>query len=343
MTFPAGGFPQGGQQTLPAPHPTMPWGQQPQQQPVPQQQQQVFPGQQGWPQQQQPMQQQQQQVHPTVPFGDPNAPMQQQQQQQPPALHPNTVIQAGPGIPPELVGRTLGQAFGIYSALATDYVTRNPVRGGQPQQQQQQQQPGQQTQQQQQPPRQPGQISDGSKQFFADPDAYMSARDEKLIAKFREELNNNPATQAAQRTQFQTAAEQAARQVPDFFNLRPYMEPILASANPATLTDPQTWIGIADLARGRAMRAGQYQPPQPQTQQPTQQPQQQGWGQPGPMSVPAAAVPAWSFFTEGPTASGNTATGAPAQLTAAQQEAAQKFGMSPEQYAAWNGGVKHGR
>lgn len=332
---PPGGFPQ--QQTQPGiPQPAP----QPQPQPVPAPQ-----------------------PHPTVPFGEtipaPGAPVPAQAPGVPAGLNPNTVIQAGPGVPPELVGRTLSQAFGIYSALATEYVNRNPapVRAASAQQTQQTQQDQAPAAAAPRPTPVPGQLSDEARRFYADPASYLEERDRKLVETIKAEFQNTPASQAAQQQTIRAAAEQAAAGVPDFQALMPLMGPIVEGVDASRLADPRMWVEIADLARGRAIRSGQYNnlvgqvpQPQPQAQPQPQTPNNGAWQAAG--GNPQGAVPAqmqpvlpqFAFFTEAPTASGNTATGQPAgALTAEQKRLASQFGMSEETYAAWYWAQKNGQ
>lgn len=354
MTFPAGAQqfqqqqqpqqqpPQQQQPAQQQPHPTVPYGQpgfqQPAQQSAPSQ---PFPG---W---QQPAQQQPQQPWggfstdnlPPAPGTQPQQQQQQQQQpqNQPPAgINPNQIIQAGPGVPPELVGRTMGQAFQIYTALANDWLGRN---GQQTQRQQQQTQ-----QQQQQPPAaQPGQpatqLDQASREFWSNPPAAIRA----IVG---EMLQNSPATQAAQRDSVAAAARTAAAGVPDFGHLWPEIQTIVAQADPGTLVDPRVWEGAADIARGRLMRAGRYNP-QAGGQPPAPLNPNAGFQAAGGMpTVPAQQnpqLPQFAFFTEAPTPPSNGYGGNQQQLTPKEMEAAQKFGMSAEEYQAWKGGVQRGR
>lgn len=146
----------------------------------------------------------------------------------------------------------------------------------------------------------------------------------------------------------------------------------VASMSPEHLSNPQTWINAARLVRGELMETGQYNPgafaPQQATQprgggpsfgQPSapsgpnpaslnfgpgyqavagafapQQPQQYGPPQPAQRSVPA-----WQFFTENPTPPAFHELGA-GSLNPAERFVAQQFGMTPEQYMAWKGGVQ---
>lgn len=340
---------------LPPNAPFPPAGQQPQvgfQQPVqPQYQQPVQP------------QQQQQQVPPggstfppgTQPPYQPQQPMQQQQQQQQPQTTiPDNFVLDGPNVPAELRGRTFGQVRQVYSALATEFIRRPgaqpapaPNIPGAPPQQQQQQQP----QQGQQP-----------RSFWEDPEGAVRRIVQAEVAPVQERT----AQQAAQE-----AYQQAVRDIPDFQVLEAEMIPLLRAApDPRLLTDVNFWKSTADLARGRMMSRGAYQPPmqqqQPQNQQrpapftpAPQQPQQRqpvvvGYTQQGQpiysappaMPGPGNAVPAQhQFFSEAPTPpqygtfiSGNNAN--QWELTPEQKMYAQKMGMSEQEYRDWSGGIQ---
>lgn len=286
------------------------------------------------PQGQQPQYQQPQfQPHPTVPFGQlpPQAPsMQQQGQQQLPPQGQRLAITGheimdGPGVPLELRGRTTAQVMQLYSGLV-DEALRNR-RGGIQQQPvgQQGQQP--QMQPQQQPAQQPMQPQ-GQRPptFWQNPDAAVGAQVQQAVQQALQPMQEYTLRQAAQ-----AAQQQVFSQTPDFAQLQGELLPILREASPEHLARPEFLEGAVDLARGRAARR-QMQPQQQGQQwqgQPQQQPQR---------FVPAGQhfpQPTYQFFTEGPTPPMGLQQGGQGTLSPAEMAAAQGFGMSPEQYAAW--------
>jgi hypothetical protein len=337
--------------TIERPNP-QPQYQQPQGAPQPQQggwvmpaapapQQGTFDQQQQQPQYQQPAPQQQQQPqfqpHPTANYGQPQ-PQQQPQQnfQNQPAQRvviPDRVIMDGESVPPELRGRTWGQVKQIYGALANDFMMRDN-RQRQPQQPQQPQayvqgEPnGGQPQQRGGRPQQ-GQAATG---FWADPEGTIERIVDSRVA---------PITQRTTAMAIQEARNIAAAGIPDFQMLEGEIMGIVAGADPAALADPRLWQSTADLARGRLMGRGQYDPRQMQ-QQNGQHQQQNGQVQRGPgQFVPAPVSPVGQFFSEAPTPPQNWqgSTSTMNSITPEEQSYARKMQMTDEDYIAWRGGV----
>lgn len=296
---------------------------------------------------------------PPVFQGQPAA--QPQPQAQPQARYdiPDHVILDGPGIPPEMRGRTFGQMKQIYGALASDFVSRQPGRPAQ-----NQPQPGVGGPVPSGPPRGPqgqpvyvqGQPNGGQpqqqdevRQFWENPAGFIrqAVRDEagQIMG---------PVAQRNQAQSIQEARSIAASGIPDFAALEGEMMGMLTQAPPEALADPRLWISTADLVRGRLMAAGRYDP-RWQNRQPAPQGQANGapqfggqnFHQQGPgVSVPApmAPIPQQQFFTEAPTAppAGYGGWGNQSnqwQLTPDQASYAQKMGMSEQQYRDWSGGV----
>jgi hypothetical protein len=327
--------------------------------PAPQQQQQTFPQQQQQQQQQPPVQgygqpaPPQGQPHPTVGFGQPAPQGQQQQQQQQPQGQqqggqrsdiPDNLILDGAGVPPELRGRSWGQVKQIYGALANDFLLRQ--NGGQ---RQQQQQPAPQGRQQQQPPvyvqGQPngGQPPQGQREssFWENPEETIARIVDSRLA---------PVTQRTTAMAIQEARQVARSGIPDFDYLEAEMIGIMAGADPNALADPRLWQSTAELARGRLMGRGQYDPRSAQ-RQPQNGQQQQPMNDPRQMRgpggyVPAPVAPVGQFFTEAPTPpQGGQQFGydygqnGQLQITGEEQGYARKMNMTDAEYVAWRGGV----
>lgn len=283
--------------------------------------------------------------HPTAPFGQPGyaapgAPAAPAPAGQPSGVDPNQVIQAGPGVPAELVGRTVGQAFQIYSALATEWIRRTPQGGGT---QAPPPAPGAPA------PAQPNQPAPGAPRpaagdFWRDPEANIQRIVEATVARAVA-----PANAAAQEQEVVRARDIAIAGIPDVQQLWPTMVAALQGVDPSGLTDPRVWERAADMARGQLMKQGQYRPVAPAAPNgappaPNNQPFTAAGGRPSiPGNQPGAAIlPQTAFFTESPSTPGAGGPYNPG-LSADEANVAQKFGMSPQEYAAWKGGVSRGR
>ena len=279
--------------------------------------------------------------HPTAPFGPGGG--------VPPAaaafaaptagVDPNQVIQPGSGVPPELVGRTVGQAFQIYQALATEWIRRTPQGGGT-----------------QAPPSAPGQpapaqpgtapgaprpAAPASGDFWRDPEGNIR----RIVA---ESVSQQmaPVTQNAQEQEIIRARDIALAGIPDAQALWPEMVQALQGVDATGLMNPQVWQRAADLARGTMMRAGTYHAPAPVPAGPPAPDNRQFVAAGGRPSIPAgqpgaAVLPQVAFFTEGP--STPQGGGGGGSLSAEESDVASKFGMSPQDYQAWKGGVSRGR
>lgn len=299
------------------------------QQQVPVQQQQV---------QQQPVQQQQ-----PVRFGDMPRNLQQfaasqfaQQQLPGNGLPPQQQIQApqgidintrltGPGIPPSLQGRTLGEAISIHNGLQQAHIQlmsqQQPSTG--------MSNPPVQTQPQ-------VQHQAGTQQGWdwRDPAASVQRTVQPLLEERfnRLEAALAPAVQQSSMAAIQSAMNQAAQEIgPQFTQFGPAILQRLQGADPRALTNPQVWKLTAESVIGAAaLQAGR------------QQPQNLGGGSQPPGMYPAQAVQPGqqplpnlnSFFVEQPYQGGQGAQGAP-QLTPQQMFVAQQMGIAPADYAAW--------
>lgn len=286
--------------------------------------------------------------HPTVPFGPSGGQPASQPAPAAPAPAapaapirtdiPDHVILDGAGVPPELRGRSWGQVKQIYGALANDFVLRQnpqappapaaPARPANP------------------PARVQGEPNGG---FWEDPGAFIERAIDQRLA---------PVTQRTTAVAIQEAKQVAASGIPDWQLLEGEVMSLLAGAeNPAALTDPRLWQSTADLARGRLMSRGEYDPRAMQ-RQPAGQPGQPNGQYPavqapmvprGPGAyVPAPVNPVNAFFTEAPTppmngqydaGTGSDVASRVAALTTDQRNYAAKMQMSLEDYVMWQGGV----
>lgn len=238
----------------------------------------------------------------------------------------DNMILDGPDVPPELRGRTYGQAKQIYSALAQAHLQSQGPRPPQ-----QQQQPQGQPQGQQQPQGRPS-----AADFWRNPDEYLDRKlDDKL----------GPVIQGAVQQQVASARQQAASMIPDFAQLEGEIAQSMAGLDPRGLTDVNLWLAAADLARGRLARQGRLQPPQLQQGGVIRPPVGPGASVPAgaapiPYSPPPQQVPPYAFFTEQPSAPwGAAAAAAGRVMTPEQRMYARKMGMSDQEYIDWSGGI----
>jgi hypothetical protein len=265
-----------------------------------------------------PQYQQQQPTAPAGPMGwQPSAPAPTQQPMPAPRaqLDDNTILD-GPGVPPELRGRRWGEARQMWGAMSSQFMS-----GATPAQQQRMAPPAQ------QPPQGRPQAP---QQFWSNPQEYIGAA-------VRQEIQQSlmpalaPVLQHTQANANAQARAIAMQGVADFQSLEADIMPIVANADPRSLASPETWIAAADIARGRRMRNQPAQPQRPQQWQPSA-PTAYG---------PGAAQPAYTFFTEGPTAPavpGGYGTPSAAQPSEQDVWHANKFNMPVAEYMAW----KHG-
>lgn len=262
------------------------------------------------------------------PQGWPQQPTTQPQMQQPGVTSPQQLNAQtrldGPNVPPELRGRTIGEVMSLYNSMAT--MAQGYGRPPQGQQPIGPQQPLLPSQPQQPPAGSGGMAAPGS--FWQNPEPRFEALMERII-----EQRLGPVVQFTQ-TQALTGARMAAQQqVPDFAQLEAEVQQLVANAQPEALANPNTWIGAADIVRGRQMREGRYQSSAPTM--PGQQLSQ-------PSGFPSSTqLPPGAFFTEAPSAPAPTGMGgAPVQPSAQDVAAAQKFNMPIGDWMGWKYGVQ---
>lgn len=241
---------------------------------------------------------------------------------QPAGLSMSSVIPQGdPNFPPELHGRTLGDAFRFYNIMK-DHFQANPPGRQQPAGRQpstMQSMPGQAGQptgvqgQGQQPQGQPqaGQLT--AAEFWRDPV-------NNIRALIQESLQ--PVTQASVQQQAQQVYQQVAAQNPDWRQYEGAIAQMASQADPHLLTNPEAWQRIYWMAKGQALSQGG------QRQIPAQTGGYQGPGQVSPAPQ--------QFFTEAPTPP--TPQSGAQQPTPLQVQMAQKFGQPLEVYMAHTGG-----
>lgn len=221
----------------------------------------------------------------------------------------SAVIQAGPGVPPELVGKTLDDAFKIYGGLRQSYLqTVTGPRTGQPASAPAPAAPA--------APQAPATDAD----FWKNPKAAIAG----LI---QDALQQSQVPQMIQQAEAQVAS------LPHYAQFQTEIHQTLRGLPPQVVADPSTWTQAYDMVLGNAVRSGRLSSAQaaaPATvqQAPAVQPQR---------ALGAQPLPA---FSEAPT--GSSVAGG-VQLSVAEVQAAGRMGMSVEQYAAWKGGVSSGR
>lgn len=235
---------------------------------------------------------------------------------------------SGPGVPPELQGRTLAEGLNSYGMMRQ--VAMQMAAGQRPQvpgQMPPQQQPySQQVQQPQaQTPAQQVGAAAQPKSFWADPEgAIQRIVDDRLA----------PVTQQTQLQAVQGARDTVAAQFPQFAQYEGLVIQKMQGLDPRILANPKAWeiafqqvVGEVALNGGRFPAGGQ---------QPVAQPANNGWqpytqGQQGAPGGPRLG----DFFTEAPGAgfAGNGAADGTFGLNPAQQEVARRMNLTNEQYA----------
>lgn len=262
------------------------------------------------------------------------APVQPPVQGQPPATDPrpmtgaelNRRIQHGDqNFPPELWGRTVGEAMRYYQIMRQDFVNRQragqqPPLQGQPQQSQVPQAPQPQAPQ----PRSPeptGYIPPAS------PAAPVGFTLEDVSRIVRETMAQSlgPIAQASS-----GSVQQQMRQ--RFADWGQYEQAILAElqgVDPTALLNPALWESAYYYAKGKAV-----------TESPPRQPTIYDPQQPPPNRDGAIYQPVpQQFFTEAPTAP-SSQPGPGGQVYDPMDEVyARRFGMSVEEYRQWKGGA----
>lgn len=246
------------------------------------------------------------------------APMLQQQQGAQVNIDANGRL-SGPGVPPELQGRTLAEGLQSYGMM------RQVVLQGQ-------QRPAPQVQQQAPQGATPAQQVGAAaqpKSFWADPEGAIERIVDQRLA---------PVTQQSQLQAVQGARDTVAAQFPQFSQYEGLVLQKMQGLSPDVLANPKAWeiafqqvVGEVALSGGRFPTGGQQQ-----ANGHLQQPANNGWqpytqGQQNPQGGPRLG----DFFTEAPAANfaGNAPNDGTYGLTPAQQEVARRFGYSNEQYA----------
>lgn len=287
----------------PGPQHVLPW----------QQPQQGTPQAPAWPQQ------------PTWPQQVPGGPQSQVQGVQQ-GLDPNARL-SGPGVPPELQGRTMGEALSMYNAMAANFRQQLPPR---------------------QQPIAPQPQQQGASQGAAPKPQWL----EPIAQLFEQQLDARlqPMQQYMQSQAVAQGYQVAKTMIPDLAVLEAEMQQALTQAKDISIfADPNQWKNLADFARGRLMAEGRYQF-QPtvaprQVQLPGQQNVQSGAynGQQFVPSVPAsygATAPAHTWFTESPSAPlVGGMSGVPQQPTAQDIQAAANFQVPIGEWMAWRHGM----
>lgn len=237
---------------------------------------------------------------------------------------------SGPGVPPELQGRSMRELLAIHDGLRRIHLQQ--IAGGGPPSSAPSQAP------QQASPAAPTGGQQGQQQSgwdWRNPEQSVARVTEQVLNRAIDEKLGPmlaPLQHQAAYTSINTARQNAVQQFgPQLFaQLEPLIMQSLQGIDPRALSNPQTWIVAADRALGQATRAGQLQNGGPRP------------GQPG--VFPAQAVPPGqqplpnlgTFFSEQPNQGG---PGVPvAQLTPQQMWYADAMQIPHAVYAAWAGG-----
>jgi len=270
------------------------------------------------------------------PAGAPAAPAAPSPSAQTVPLGPNTILD-GPGIPPELRGKSFSEVMGIYGSMRQ--VVLRVAEGGSPV-------AGPPAADRGAPapaaapaaPAAPGTPGAPTKEdFWRDPIGSIAAA---LIPKIDERIQAavEPFRAGAAQDTIAQVRQQIITEFPDFAAYEPAIREMLKGANPEQLANQELWRTAYWVSKGRATAPpaggnGTQPPAAPAAPAPpaTRFPPQPvvGASQPQPNMS--------GFFTEAPQAP-NSMAGA-AALTPAQLAVAQAMNMSPDAYVAWKGGV----
>lgn len=275
-------------------------------------------------------------------------PAQQPAPQQQVGFDPNARI-SGPGFPPELQGKTVGEAMRYYQVMREDFVSRN--RPGQ-QQQPAPQQPAPQPQggprnQYGQPTTQSGQPA---LQTNGAPQDQQGQPLQQMVQQAVAE-----ALRPVQNVSVGTVYQQVASRFPDWVQHDSEIQQALVGADPSQLLNPIVWESAYYLVKGRKASQGQ-QPQQQSYQAPRNEPQPQAPAWQNGMPVDSRGQPIQvggypqqqqpvnqgypqqqQYFVESPTPQPPAQGG---QYGSAPQDEhwAKKFGIPVDEYRAWKGG-----
>lgn len=244
-------------------------------------------------------------------------------------LDPNMRL-TGPNVPNELQGRTVAEVIALYGGMRNaimQYVSQPqtpPAPGA--------------VAPPQAPAAQPGQAQpEGWDWRNPVPAIQATVRDT-----VREIIQNEvgpalaPVIQQGNQAAIVGAMQQVAAEVgPAFTTVQARVMQMLQGADPRQLANPQIWRTAANAAIGEAYTQGQLAPrqqgapmaPAAQPQYPVPQPIPNQWAPP----------PSQSFFTEQPGAGAGVP---PVGLSAKELEVARAMGKTPDEYAAWKGGIQ---
>lgn len=249
------------------------------------------------------------------------------------ALHDNMILD-GEGVPPELRGRTWGQAKQVYAALADRYLATTapatrPAQGTAPVSPAPAARPS--------APAAPA--SGDETDFWSDPRATIRKEVAETVGQAISQYLQ-PVIQQSQASAVQQALGVAKQGISDWDQLEPIAIELMSAVPEQQRADPTSWINAARMARGIAMERGTYQtrPPQGGGNGNGAVPGTRVYAPPG--GGPGAAVPAYaappsphSFFTEAPTPPMTQQT--EETLTDEERFSARQFGMSEADYIAW--------
>lgn len=259
-------------------------------------------------------------------------------------LGPNTILD-GPGIPPELRGKSFSEVMGIYGSMRQ--VVLRVAEGGQPV-------AGPPAADRGAPapaaapaapaaPSAPGAPAAPTKEdFWRDPIGSLTAA---LIPQIEQRIQaaTEPFRQGAAQTNIEQVRQQIAIEFPDFAAYEPAVREMLKGAQPEQLANHELWRTAYWVSKGRATQPPAVGAPaggngaQPPAA-PAAPAAPAGRYPPQPVVGPNQPVPNMtSFFSEAPQAP-NSAVGA-ASLTPAQLAVASAMNMTPDAYVAWKGGV----
>lgn len=245
-----------------------------------------------------------------------------------------------PAYPPELWGKTLGEAMRYYSVMRQDFMVRNAP-------QQQPQQPPPQAPYQRQPVMQPHQQPQGFP--FQQPapiqqpnyGGYQAPQQPQQPQGFDEgrlgQLVQDAVSQAlgpVQQVSAQNVYQQVRSRFPDWAQYDAEIQMAVSGASPQQLLNPQMWESAYFFVKGRVLSDPNRQ------QQPQYAPQGDPFGRPmnGAIQTPPPSVFTESSIPQAPGNPGGPGGGNQEAFSPHDIEMARRFGIPVEEYRAWKGG-----
>ena len=243
-----------------------------------------------------------------------------------------------PAYPPELWGKTLGEAMRYYSVMRQDFMVRNAP-------QQQPQQPPPQAPYQRQPvmqphqqPQQPAyQPNYGGYQAPQQVPQIQQVQPQGFDPAQMDEIVQRAVSAAlgpVQQVTAQSVYQQVRQRFPDWDQFDAEIQMAVSGASPQQLLNPQMWESAYFFVKGRVLSDPRRQQPQyvPDARDPFNRPVNGATQTPPPSVFTESSIPQAPGNPGGP-GGGNQEAFSPHDI-----EMARRFGIPVEEYRAWKGG-----